>query len=346
MGRKKNKLSSILFATQGSINTASTRFRVLSFIDKFNKNGVTTKILQLPSAKQPFKRILFILNLILNAPKYQIVFIQKVLLPKWILYLIHTLNKHIVYDWDDAIFSSPPSDILTKRNTKSKKRKLEYILSNCELAICGNRYLEKYAKQFNQNTAVIPTSVDEKRQTQVKNYNADSINIGWIGRAENLIYLRELQDMFIRLEKQYGEKVRFRIVCDNPLVLDGVNNIDNIKWRLENELSDIRSFDIGIMPLSNDEWTQGKCAFKLLQYMAAGVPCVGSAVGANSEVISHNHNGILVSNTEDWYQSLEELINQPEKRKTLAQNAIENIKNNYSIDVIFRRLLSILEQLH
>lgn len=346
MNSKKNKLRSILFATQGGINTASTRFRVLSFIDKFNKNGVETKVLQLPPGEQPFMRLLFLLNIFLNAPKYQIIFIQKVLLPIWMLHILKILNKHIVYDWDDALYSPPPSDIFTEKKIKSNRKKLKHSLPIYELVICGNRNLEKYTNTFNQKTTVIPTAVDEKLFTHTKIRNHELINIGWTGKSENLIYLHELRDVFIKLENQYRGKVRIKIVSDKPLYIDGINIIDNIKWSLENEVTDIESFDIGIMPLSDDKWTRGKCAFKLLQYMAAGVPCIGSPVGANSEVITHNYNGILVSSTEDWSQSLEELINQPEKRKTLAQNAIENIKNNYSIDVIFHRLLTALEQRH
>ncbi|MCF6237181.1 MAG: glycosyltransferase family 4 protein [Gammaproteobacteria bacterium] len=344
MRTKKNKLRSILFITQGGINTASSRFRVFSFIDKFHENNVKTKILALPTGGHPFSRILFLLGVFINAPKYQTIFIQKVLLPIWALKLLHSINNRIVYDWDDALFSPPPSNILTAKKIKNNKSKLDYILSNCVLAICGNRYIEKYAKQFSQKTAVIPTSVDDKQLKKVKENADSSINIGWIGRSENLIYLNDLRDIFVKLEKKYGKEIRFKIVCDQTLILDGVHNIDNIKWRLGNELSDIRSFDIGIMPLSDNEWTRGKCAFKLLQYMAAGVPCIGSPVGANNEVISHNQNGILAESTNDWLQGLEELIEYPEKRKLFAKNAKETIKNRYSINVVFHKLFVALDR--
>ena len=268
------------------------------------------------------------------------------LLPIWALKLLHSINNRIVYDWDDALFSPPPSNILTEKKIKNNRRKLNYILSNCVLAICGNRYLEEYAWQFSQKTALIPTSVsvDEKQLKQVKNSNDNSINIGWIGRSENLIYLHSLRDVFLELEKQYGKMVRFKVVCDKPLILDGVRNIDNIEWCLENELSDIRSFDIGIMPLPDNEWTRGKCAFKLLQYMAAGVPCIGSPVGANNEVILHNQNGILAEGTTDWLQGFEELIEHPEKRKTFAQHANETISQKYSVDSVYSTLFHALQR--
>ena len=342
---KKNKLHSILFITQGNINTASSRFRVFSFIDKFHENNIKTKVLALPSGRHPLNRILFLLNVFVNAPKYQITFIQKVLLPIWALKLLNFTNNRIIYDWDDALFSPPPSNILTEKKIKNNRHKLNYVLSNCVLAICGNKYLEEFAWQFSQKTAVIPTSVDDKQLKHVRNSNDNSINIGWIGRSENLIYLHGLRDVFIKLEKQYGRMVRFKVVCDKPLILNGVRNIDNIKWRLENELSDIRSFDIGIMPLSDNEWTRGKCAFKLLQYMAAGVPCIGSPVGANNEVISHNKNGILAESISEWLEGLEELIEHPEKRKLLALNAKSTINKGYSMSVVFYRLLAALEEI-
>lgn len=182
MKSKKNKLRSILFATQGGINTASTRFRVLSFIDKFNENGVATKVLQLPPGEQPIMRLLFLLNVFLNAPKYQIIFIQKVLLPIRMLHILKILNKHIVYDWDDALYSPPPSDIFTTKKIKSNNNKLKHSLPIYELVICGNKNLEKYTNTFNQETTVIPTSVDEKQFTHTKMRNHELIYIGWTGK--------------------------------------------------------------------------------------------------------------------------------------------------------------------
>lgn len=341
MNTKQIPLKNILFITQGDKTTASTRVRVLSFINLFNDSNISTKILSLPPKTKPLSRIAFILKILLNSPKFQIIYIQKILLPKPIIALLNLLCNKLVFDWDDALYTSPPSNILNQERLISNQSKLQNTLKNCSLIICGNKHLEEYAKQFNNNTEVIPTCVD-RINISSHNQNNNSIIIGWIGRKENLIYLESLSDVFLALEEKYNNRVFLKVVCDEPVLLPGFNNLINIKWNLDTEKADLSSFSIGIMPLSDDEWTRGKCAYKLLQYMATGVPCIGSAVGANNEVITHNHNGLLASNNSEWLNMICDLIDKPTKREALAANALDTIQKKYIITAVFPNLLQAL----
>lgn len=333
--KNRNTLKNILFITQGDINTASTRFRVYSYIEKLTKKDIGVSILSLPKDKSIYKRIIFIFKIIILAPSFQAIFIQKLLLPHVILRMLISMNKHIIYDWDDAIFALPPSDIVKAGKVKKKRRSLNYTLSNSSLIICGNKFLEAYTKSFNENTAIIPTPVNSVTFEPHQKSDSPTINVGWIGRSENLTYLTQLKDSFTKLEDLYKNNIRFRIVCDKPLYIDNVNNIDNIEWTLADELTNINSFDIGIMPLDNTDWSRGKCAFKLLQYMAAGIPCVASPVGANTEVIRHGYNGLLANSSDDWVECIKSLIEDQSKRQFLAKNAAATIEQKYTANAVF-----------
>jgi glycosyltransferase involved in cell wall biosynthesis len=108
-------------------------------------------------------------------------------------------------------------------------------------------------------------------------------------------------------------------------------NLEFVKWKKETEINDLKSFSIGIMPLVKDQWSEGKCGFKGLQYMSLGIPTIMSPVGVNTEIIEHGKNGIIASNDEDWSQALEMLIVNAEFRKQIGRNGKLTISERYSV---------------
>ena len=54
------------------------------------------------------------------------------------------------------------------------------------------------------------------------------------------------------------------------------------------------------MPLFDTPWERGKCAYKLIQYMACGLPTVASDIGANRDVMVDGTTGYLVRTAEQW----------------------------------------------
>lgn len=117
------------------------------------------------------------------------------------------------------------------------------------------------------------------------------------------------------------------------------------KWRLDNEVATLQSFDIGIMVLPDNEWTRGKGGYKLLQYMAVGIPCVASPVGINKELIRDGENGFLATTEEEWYENLSLLIDNPELRKKMGMRGRDFVVRNYSFEVAAPKLISALKGL-
>jgi glycosyltransferase involved in cell wall biosynthesis len=111
-----------------------------------------------------------------------------------------------------------------------------------------------------------------------------------------------------------------------------LNNLEYIKWQESTEIFDLQQIDIGLMPLTNDEWSSGKCGFKLIQYMALEIPSVASPVGVNTQLIKHGINGFLCNNHQEWYNALEILLNNPEARLKIGAAGRSKIETNYSLN--------------
>ena len=116
-----------------------------------------------------------------------------------------------------------------------------------------------------------------------------------------------------------------------------------IQWKQETEIEDLSKIDIGIMPLPDDEWSKGKCGFKLLQYMALRIPSVASPVGANANIITHEAEGLLCSGTEEWVEAIERLINDPGSRERMGEAGRKKVEQYYSVDSNSSTFLSLFD---
>ena len=322
----------VLFLTQGDVNHASSRFRVYQYLENIPGAAVDFgfKIMPLPN-RGLIRRIIYMLWVCFFSPRYDVLFIQKILFPSLLLRFVRLFQARLVYDWDDALYVRPPIDNISESKQKKRTAKLNTTLQLSDVVICGNQVLAEYASNYCGDVRVIPTSVIYHSEIPGTVHNVCCVTIGWIGRAENLYYLKQLKGVFNQLHEQYGDHVSLKVVCDKQLEIDSPLRVVNKAWRLQDEETDILSFDIGIMPLEDTEWARGKCAFKLLQYMALGVPAVGSPVGANFEVINHGENGFLALDDSAWVDCLSKLIADSVLRSRLADAARYTIKEKFSL---------------
>jgi glycosyltransferase involved in cell wall biosynthesis len=116
-------------------------------------------------------------------------------------------------------------------------------------------------------------------------------------------------------------------------------------FRLDSELSDLRTLDIGVMPMPDTTWTRGKCAFKAIQYMAMGIPTVASPVGATQDLIQQNHNGFLADSPDQWFQQLQQLICDLDLRWRISLRARQTIEDKYSLQVWGPRMVSLVDEM-
>ncbi|MBI5682890.1 MAG: glycosyltransferase family 4 protein [Deltaproteobacteria bacterium] len=316
----------------------SSRVRFTACHDEFLKHGIETEFIPIPSGA--IER----LRLFLKTRKYDTVIIQKKTSFKGIeLTLMRHLNPNIIFDFDDAVmFHELEHDRpLTGKDIIKFLRTIKY----CRAVVAGNRFLAEFATPNCPNVFVLPTPIDTKKYS-LKDYSGekDKVVIGWIGVSGNLKYLKALEPALREICKRHPHVV-LKIISNEALQMDGVN-VECKKWQIEDEIGDLKSLDIGIMPLDDSLWARGKCGYKILQYMGAGVPVVASPVGINAEFIRHGENGFLATNIEEWERCLEQIIENPELRIQMGLKGRATVEEKYSVKRYAKEYSDIMKSLH
>jgi glycosyltransferase involved in cell wall biosynthesis len=249
---------------------------------------------------------------------------------EWLIAIV--FRKKIIYDFDDAIWLP---------NTSEQNRVVSILKWHIKVhSICalsykisgGNLYLCDYAYKYNRNIVHNPTTIDTEAVHNPKLFpktNSNMIVIGWTGSHSTLKYLNKMEGILQEIEQKY-ENVQFTVIANEPPQLE-LKRMVFKPWSKETEIADLAHFDIGIMPLTDDIWSRGKCGFKALQYMAMEIPTVASPVGVNTTIIDHGVDGLLCQSGADWLKSLEELIQNPNLRNRLGKQGREKVIRNYSV---------------
>ena len=271
---------------------------------------------------------------VLSAKDYDIIFIvREALMTRHTLFerLFAKSGAKLVFDFDDAIWLPAISDANRSLSWLKNPSKTSKIIRLCDMVFAGNRYLADYASQFNSNVKLIPTTIDTDVFKRIAVKKDDSkICIGWSGSFSTIEHFNYGIPALKAIKAKYGEKVYFKVVGDANYQNKELG-IQGIAWSREDEIALISSFDIGIMPLPDNEWTKGKCGFKGLMYMAFEVPAIMSPVGVNKEIIQDGINGFLADTTEEWIQKLSLLIESEELRKKLGLAGRATVVEKYSV---------------
>lgn len=338
----------------------SSRYRVYQYLPYFERQGIHVQMYPLfgplyftmlkwrPAALKAFGKIVYTMLrfltrawTLLTLKRGDLVVIEGQLFPYLPPIFEKALSRRnrIVLEFDDAIYLTP-----------GHGRKIPALLRLSTTAIVGNSTLAKYARAHQQNVVVVPTVVDtdrfrppdEERSSQTA-AAAGRITIVWIGLAYNFRYIRMLLPALHELQKEY--RIVLRIISSSAPVLPGVD-VEFRPWSYENEVRDLQTADIGVMPLPDDEWARGKCGLKLLQYMAVGLPALASAVGVNCDIVRDGKNGFLARTEQDWCRRLAELCGDRELRGRIGNAARATVEAQYALKqwgpALARRYASII----
>jgi glycosyltransferase involved in cell wall biosynthesis len=266
-------------------------------------------------------------RLLLKQRQYDVAIINAELFPLLPGFIeSRALRIPFIYDFDDAFF-------LKYRLPRFKhvsfllRDKLNPLVARAAAVTAGNSYLADFARPHNANTHVLPTVVDTERYRPNPNTRPDVFTIGWIGSPSTSVYLSELSEALSTLGRE--GPVRFVVVGGHAMAIAGVEVV-NVPWSEATEVELINTFDIGVMPLFDDEWARGKCAFKLIQYMACGVPVVASAVGANMDVVTPSC-GLLAADSAGWLAALRQLREDPQLRTQMGHAGRARVEQSYSL---------------
>ena len=251
--------------------------------------------------------------------------------------LLRWMGVGYVLDFDDAIFLKSPTSVgVNDRWSWLRPRsRLVATARAARSVVVGNNYLAGYARQWNSRVAVIGTPVDTDRHTPRSMPRAPGpLVIGWLGSQWTAPYLHLLDDALAELARR--REFIFRVV--DGQYTNGSVRVETLVFDVDREAEDLRSFDIGVLPEPDDEWTKGKGAYKALTYMATGLPVVASRVGVNSEVVVEGETGYCVSTTAEWVEALERLLIDADLRDRLGANGRRRVEERYSVRVHAPRL--------
>ena len=340
----------VLALTVKPLLAPDTRYLILQYIEPFARRGITVdhrslfgdrlhRLFQQPGGV-PLKMLCYsaawvgrAVEIARSARGYDAVWISRELSPigpPLLERLLLGMHKKVVLDIDDAIFLPDEATTSFIHHRLRDFGKFEATAGSYAAIICGNSFLADYFTRFSNRVHVIPTVVSMARYGAVEHRPSSAIRIGWIGMPSNAPHIDMLEKPLRSLRKAMGVQAIIVGVTEKRPWDDG--GLQYVPWELARELDYFADFDIGVMPLRDFAFAHGKCAFKIIQFMAAGVPVVASPVGANAEVIRDGENGMLAASDTEWETKLGMLAADSRLRRTMGREGRRTVADGYSLE--------------
>jgi glycosyltransferase involved in cell wall biosynthesis len=281
----------------------------------------------------------------LKVREYDLVFLYREAIPfgpPLIERLIAAQGVPIVYDFDDAIFLPSVSEANRAVSFLKNPGRVATIVRDSRAVVVGNEFLAQYARRYNPAVTVVPTAVDTERfRPRVPDAVPRSeLVVGWVGSPTTFQYLAALAPILREVSARLPFTLRVS-GAGRPVDFPGVK-VEEVPWSLKNEVSLFNTLDLGVYPLTDDEWSKGKCGFKAIQCMACGVPVVAAAVGVNREIITDGVDSFLASTPDEWVAKLSHLLTDPALRARMAVAGRRRIEDRYSLRVTAPALAAVL----
>jgi glycosyltransferase involved in cell wall biosynthesis len=229
------------------------------------------------------------------------------------------IKKPLVFDMDDAIWLC------------EGEKQINLAIGRSQMVFAGNDYLAEYSSRFNSNTKIIPSTIDTDVFKPLFTENK-TFTLGWIGTKSNFPYLELIKQPVLQFLQETKNTRLIIVSTEQP----GVFKFDNKRivfkqWSAEKENRMINEFSVGLMPLPDNNWTKGKCSYKMLQYMACGKPAIVSPVGLNKTILEKSQLGNGAGNEADWLKAMYELMNDTALYTFCAENGRLFTEENYSL---------------
>jgi glycosyltransferase involved in cell wall biosynthesis len=351
------------------VEAAATRYRLAQFIGPLAERGITLTVRPFVDSKafyllyQPralphtslalFKALLGRLQDLLLLRQADAVLVQREAmlfgppLLEWLA--VRVLKRPMVLDLDDATYvpyTSPTYGKLGK--TLKWFSKTDDLIRWADIVTCGNRAIAEYAESKGATTRIIPTVVDTDvfvPRHRVPPLTNDPLVLGWIGTHSTFPYLRAVFPVLQDLAKKHRFKLKIAGASTSTVSIPGVE-VENLEWRLEREVEDFQSFDVGLYPIDPslyaEKWAAGKSGFKAIQYMAVGIPFVAAPVGAMAEIGEAGVTHFQATGNDEWFRTLDLLLADAHLRQTMGASGRRHAVEHYSLSEQADKLASAL----
>jgi glycosyltransferase involved in cell wall biosynthesis len=266
-------------------------------------------------------------------------------LPYWLESMLRRSGAPFVAEYDDALFHSYDlsSHALVRRVLG---KKIDRVMQHATCVIAGNGYLAARAIQASApRVELIPTVVDHRRYAKVAHGERAQTVIGWVGSPATQKYLLDIRDALAKVCAKHD--ARLLLVGANAHIVEQLAGIpvERVAWSEDTEAATIARMDIGIMPLVDGPWERGKCGYKLIQYMACGLPVVASPVGVNEDIVRQGESGYLAADDAAWEDALQRLVKDAPLRQRMGSAGRERVEREYSVEAQAPRLAAIFHSL-
>lgn len=330
-------------AFTGDSKEPSARFRVRQYIPHLGQYGVSLTDIPSGLSKYPPQlswarplwgtvKLAELFPKVIRSHTYDAVLLQREMVSTFVTFEALTKKPRIL-DVDDAIFLHREGGFARRLAQMSDR------------IICGNSYLAEWFGRWNRNVSIIPTAVDTQRYLPLSQDSDgdDRKSIGWVGTSGNLKYLYSIESA-LATSMRAVPHAQLVVVCDKAPNFQSIDpsRIKYLRWEEEREVERIQSMDIGIMPLDDTPWGRGKCSFKMLQYMACGLPVVVSPVGMNAEVLALGKVGIGASTVRQWTDALMALLKGKDMRSEMGASGRKVVEEIFSLDAVGPHLAACL----
>ncbi len=260
-------------------------------------------------------------------------------------WLVCTLAKKVIYDIDDLVYLADSKSNVNKIIAGLKgKNKPVFLMKQADHVITCTPYLDTFVRKYNQQTTDISSTIDTEKYRPKTDYSIQGRKIifGWSGSHSTSKYLYLLEPVFRQLQKE-GIVFQLLVMGDAGFHIEGIET-EALPWKESYETTVIGRFDIGLYPLPDEQWVYGKSGLKALQYMAAGVPAIATAIGANFRIIEDGVTGFLARDEKDWVHYLKLLAQDENLRRNIGLAGAAMVGKKFSIHANKEVYLSILHR--
>ncbi len=328
----------VLFIIVGR-DAASSRVRCLDMQPVLAQHGIECDITELPNG------LLARWQLFRRARYYDVVMLQKKLPSFPTIRLLRFHAKRLIYDIDDAVYCrdapcGAPSSAFQHRARAAGFRR---VVRMADRVIAANRVLADAVHGVcpQCQVTVLPSGIQLAGLPRKHKFElGEPPVVGWVGTTATQKYLAHLLPALRSAHE--ARPFELRVVSERPPELPGLS-VKFVPWSLATQNDEIANFDIGLMPLSDDSFAAGKAAYKLLQYLAAGVPAVCSAVGMNADISDANKNCLAASSHDEFAGHMQRLFQDQTLRETLAERGQRLVEKEYSLERLGARLAETLK---
>ncbi|MGM0440066.1 MAG: glycosyltransferase family 4 protein [Chlamydiota bacterium] len=320
----------IFALTVGDKHAGSTQYRLIQYLPFLVERGCDITIV--PQDELSYNHLSQIAD-------YDLVINQKCLIKSSWANKIVKNAKHLIFDYDDAIYTRPgkPYSWWTQRKVNYR---LHYWLRNSDTVITANNHLADCARSYKANTEVLPMALDINRWKPLENSRTPgTITIGWAGAPHNLRHLLAIEESLAKILHEHPQ-VKIAVLCGTKPNL-------RIPYEYHPYIPDqeplfTQQLDIGLLPLIEDEFSLGKSPIKAIQYLSCGVPVVGNVFGATAEILDQS-NSIAVNSPREWFLALQKLVTNPSMRKKLGKQGQQDVQHDHNLNKAAKRLWEIIK---